>query len=74
MSKTPFELRMELLSMAKDLLVDEYHSKNSFVKDQWHRQLEIDRSVPAPTGIKYPSEDDVIAKAKKLNAFISNEI
>jgi hypothetical protein len=36
--------------------------------------LEIDRSVPAPTGIKYPSEDDVIAKAKKLNAFISNEI
>jgi len=73
MSKTPFEIRMNLLEMAKDLVMQDFYIKKDMLMEQWHRSTEIDKSLPVPTLGAYPTETDIIAKAKALNAFVSNE-
>jgi hypothetical protein len=41
--------------------------------EQWHRNSEVNKSLPVPELGTYPTEEDIIAKAKLLNAFVSNE-
>ena len=74
MSKTPFEIRLNLLDMAKDLAMNDFHTKKEMVMEQWHRNSEIDRTIPVPQLGAFPTEEDIIAKAKMLNAFVSNEL
>ena len=74
MSKTPFEIRLNLLDMAKDLAMNDFHTKKEMVMEQWHRSSEMDRTIPIPTLGAFPTEEDIIAKAKMLNAFVSNEL
>ena len=80
MSKTPYEIRYDLLSMAKDMLDRHY---NEAVNMSWHvlneaseRNKElyktfnenIDRYVP-----KMFTPEEVINQAKKLQEFIDNK-
>jgi hypothetical protein len=74
MSKTPYEIRFQLLEMAKDLLMQDFFSKKESVMQEWHMKLEVDKSTPLPEIASFPNESDIIAKAKLLNSFISNEI
>ena len=72
----PFELRLELLKMAKDMLVEEYYGKKEQVSQDWHVRVENARhagSVPPehPPMPNYPTEADVVAKAAQLNGFVS---
>ena len=53
-NKTPFEIRLELLKMAKEMLEQEF-----FVKSVHDKTL------------AFPTETEVIAKAKALNDFVS---
>lgn len=71
MSKTPFEIRLQLLEMAKDLLTQEYYVKKELAMLGWHAKLESDKASPIPEISSMPSEDEIIEKAKKLNAFVS---
>jgi len=74
---TPFEIRLELLKMAKDLLLEEYHSNKDRLQQEWHVKVEsaklngqpIPEHPPYPT---YPTETDIINKAQSLNGFVSN--
>ena len=73
---TPFEIRLELLKMAKDMLVEEYYGKKEQVSQDWHVKVENARhagSVPPehPSMPAYPTEADVVAKATQLNGFVS---
>jgi hypothetical protein len=77
MSLTPFEIRLELLKMAKDMLVDEYHSKRDTTSQDWQIKVENARHAGAqppehPLLSPYPSEADIINKAQTLNGFVSN--
>ena len=73
---TPFEIRLELLKMAKDMLVEEYYGKKEQVTQDWQVRVENARHAgsappehpPLPT---YPTEADVVAKATQLNGFVS---
>lgn len=74
---TPFEIRLELLKMAKDMLNDDYFGKREVVSNEWHAKLEIAKinggELPVHPGFPtYPSEQDIIAKATALNGFVSN--
>ena len=71
MSKTPFEIRLQLLEMSKDLLLQDFYSKKELAMVEWHAKLETDKATPVPTIDNMPSEDEIIEKAKKLNAFVS---
>ena len=74
---TPFEIRLELLKMAKDMLNDEYYGKREIISNTWQTQIETARvnggAMPVHPGYPpYPSETEIIAKAATLNGFVSN--
>jgi proteasome lid subunit RPN8/RPN11 len=74
---SPFEIRLELLKMAKDMLSEEYSSKRESISNEWATQVEVAKlnggTVPNHPGFPpYPSEQDIVKKAQELNGFVSN--
>jgi len=74
---TPFEIRLELLKMAKDMLNDEYYGKREQISNDWHVKVDSAKinggTIPEHPGFPpYPSEAEIIAKAAALNGFVSN--
>lgn len=77
MNKTPFEIRLDLLKMAKEMLEVEYFNKKEQVTQDWQVQVtfaqEKGNDIPHHPDIPpYPTASAVIEKAKMLNLFISN--
>jgi hypothetical protein len=83
MSLHGFEIRLELLKMAKEMLEQDWHAQRAMIQTQWEQQVNLLQikaqakdslidSIPAvPTFQPFPSEEDVIKKAKALNEFIA---
>ena len=74
---TPFEIRLELLKMAREMLSEEYYGKREVVSNDWSTKVEVAKHAgqPAPDhpGFPaYPLETEIIAKAQILNGFVSN--
>ena len=74
---TPFEIRLELLKMAKEMLTEEYYGKRDQISQDWQVKVESAKihgqAIPEhPTLPPYPTENEVIAKAQSLNGFVSN--
>jgi hypothetical protein len=73
---TPYEIRLELLKMAKDMLTDDFHSKRQTLSEAWHTEIEAAKiagtAAPGvPVMPNYPTENDIITKAQVLNDFVS---
>jgi hypothetical protein len=73
---TPFEIRLELLKMAKDMLTDQYYGQREVVSNSWQTQIETARlkgeTPPAHPGFPdFPNESEIIKKATELNNFVS---
>ena len=73
---TPFEIRLELLKMAKDMLEQEYHGKREKLHNEWNVQVENARHAGGATPVfpdlpAFPTETEVIKKATELNGFVS---
>ena len=76
MSMTPYEIRLELLKMAKDMLTDDYHTKRDSLQQQWHTQVDAAKiagtqSPDFPALPPFPNEDEIVKKAEALNQFVS---
>jgi hypothetical protein len=76
---TPFEIRLELLKMAKDLLMEQYYSEKDRLINEWNVKVDVAKlhgqAIPDhPSFPVYPSENDIIVKANSLNGFVSNQI
>jgi len=76
MSMTPFEIRLDLLKMAKDMLTDQYFGQREVISNGWQTQIETARlkgeSPPAHPGFPdFPNESEIIKKATELNNFVS---
>jgi hypothetical protein len=79
---TPFEIRLELVKLAKEMLSEEYKAKRSDIEQEWSNEVCVAMNAmannpsnplpPTPTFPKYFTEDDVVLKASSLNEFISN--
>lgn len=74
---TPFEIRLELLKMAKELLLEEYNSSKDRLTNEWHVKVESAKLngqvIPDhPVYPTYPTENEIITKAQSLNGFVSN--
>ena len=74
---TPFEIRLELLKMARDMLYDEYNGQRDRISQNWNMQCASAQSKgenpPEHPGLpSIPSETDIISKAQTLNGFVSN--
>ena len=76
MSMTPYEIRLELLKMAKDMLQDDYHTKRDSLQQQWHTQVDSAKiagtqSPDYPALPAFPTEEEIVKKAEALNQFVS---
>jgi hypothetical protein len=74
---TPFEIRLELLKMAKNMLYDTYYAERDKITQEWNIKCDTARSkgeTPPehPALPPIPSEQDLISKAQTLNGFVSN--
>lgn len=73
---TPFEIRLELLKMAKEMLTEDYYGKREQVSNDWQVKVDNARHAGAqppehPGFPAYPTETEVINKAQALNGFVS---
>jgi hypothetical protein len=71
MSKTPYEIRLDLLRLAKEQLFEPYFYQRSAMEQQWNAARDLNPNAPYPDVPPHPTTEDVIAEAKKLNEFIS---
>lgn len=74
---TPFEIRLELLKMAKDMLYDDYNAQRDKIQQDWNVKCDTAKTkgeTPPehPALPTIPSETDIITKAQTLNGFVSN--
>ena len=76
---SPYEIRLELLKMSRDMLYDDYHAQSNRLQQEWHAKCDAAKAkgetppeYPALPAI--PSESDIITKAATLNGFVSNII
>ena len=76
MSMSPFEIRLELLRMAKDMLESDYFGEREKIANQFAMDCDAAKAKGAeppkhPGYPKYPSEAEIINKATTLNGFVS---
>jgi hypothetical protein len=81
MSKTPYEIRLELLKLAKDSLYEPVLQKRQNLMDEFMSKREVFVGVEGPTEEQlalqfpimpaFPSTDMIIEEAEKLNQFVS---
>ena len=74
---TPYEIRLDLLKMARGMLEFDYHSRKEKVVEEWHMQVNraMEKNLPIPAYPElpaFPNENEIINKAKLLNSFVSN--
>ena len=73
---SPFEIRLELLKLAKDILEQEYQTKREAIHNNWQVATENARTQGQALPIQpeyptFPSELEIISKAQALNGFVS---
>jgi hypothetical protein len=72
MSKTPYEIRLELLTLAKEILQAPIYEKRSHLVNEYHSKLtDANRgTLSFPTLPDFPSTTDIITKAEELKKFV----
>lgn len=83
MSKTPYEIRLELLKLAKDSLYEPVFQKRQNLYEEFMSKREVFVGMTGPTPEQlalqfptmpdFPSTDDIVAQAEKLNQFVSQQ-
>ena len=73
---TPFEIRLELLKMAKEMLEQDYYGNREKVSNEYAAKCDHAKMngqpIPEHPGFSpFPSEIEVIKKATELNGFVS---
>jgi hypothetical protein len=78
MSTNGYEIRLELLKMAKEMLEQDWHAQRDGLVQDWQASREIYAGESAPRNPKpfptfkpFPSEEEIIKKAKTLNDFVA---
>ena len=72
MSKTPYEIRFDLLQLARDILSQPIYEEVNARKEKWHGLSDSLRNTTEyPTMPTFPSSAEIITKAEELNKFVS---
>jgi hypothetical protein len=78
MAQSGYEIRLELLKMAKELLEQEFHSKRDLVMQEYNYKcsIAIEGKValpPMPDLPAMPTMEQITQKAGELNQFINQK-
>lgn len=73
MSKSPYEIRLELLKLANEITVTPIFQKREALLTEYNSKLTDDNrdKLSFPTLPDFPSINDIISKAEELNRFVS---
>lgn len=81
-SKTPYELRFDLLAMAQSIITENLMNDRIRLENDWNMKKDLDvaaaeRGVSISGHHYFPeipkiNPDDVVALARKLNEFVSD--
>ena len=80
-SKTPFEIRTDLLQQAQTILFEQNMTERLRLENDWNTQREVAFALRenghSALDPKFPtlptiSTEQIIAEARKLNEFVSN--
>ena len=77
MDTNPYQLRFDLLQMAKDLLMEEWHAKRNSIEREFEERVRCEEKVGGATPIRFPdlpkvpSVDRITELAGELNGFVS---
>lgn len=73
MSKTPYEIRLELLKLANEILVTPVYQRREALMQEYHSKLTDENrlDIPFPTLPEFPTTDTIVSEAERLNKFIS---
>ena len=73
-----YEIRLELLKMSKDLLMEDWHSKRQAIENVYFQRRDIAMAqeynqvvAEYPEMPPVPGSDEITALAGKLNEFVS---
>lgn len=70
-NKNPFEIRAEMLALAKDYMDQQYHMNIDFARDMFEQgKLQFDQYQSA---MKMYSIEDLMTKAKEMYSFVSTK-
>lgn len=77
MSKTPYELRFDLLAMAQAIITENLMNERIRLENDWNIECDKLRRLDNPSFPKFPDVpridvNQVIDMAKTLNNFVSN--
>lgn len=75
---TAYEIRLKLLEIAKDLLIEKYHQDEEIERLNWERKVsDAEKRGQSPElferYVQFPTEEDIVRKAKILNFFVSSK-
>jgi len=77
MSKTPYEIRLELLKLANEILTTPVHSNRESAMQEFHSSRttfegeEAPRNpLPFPTLPEFPTTADIVEQAEELKKFV----
>lgn len=74
----PFEIRFNLLKLARDTLVEEYHQYNDHLQQRWHMECDYAKQCghplpEKPQPLPYPSAKNIMVEAERLYEFVSTK-
>lgn len=75
-SKTPFEVRLDLLKMAKEMLDQSYHSQYEIAKEYFSRSAEVGKDYASVVDQYLPkmyNPIDIMEKANELYSFVTKK-
>lgn len=85
MSTNGYEIRLELLKMAKEMLEQDWHAQREAVMQDYQTKVSFahgnaeslgfnEATLPAAPYFKpFPTEEEIIKKAKTLNEFVAQK-
>ena len=79
MSKTPYEIRLEILKLANEILTTPVHQQRDALMQEFYSQREYNEKLASPLKTEFPKlpdfpdTQDVIKKANELRAFVDQQ-
>ena len=72
MTKTPYEIRLDILKLAQDQMIQQHCS----TRTAWERAAEEKDAKPELIGEypQYPSTEELLLEAQKLQSFVDNTL
>ena len=71
MSKTPYEIRLDLLKLANEILLQPVFHRRSALEMEWSAKRDTNPAEPFPNMPDFPTSAQVIDEAERLNRFVS---